>query len=376
MNEKEISEIRRRFRPDKSNISRIRGCYVNESREIISEFNESLGMMTPEESEEILTILKKALSGTIGKNLIDIEFSTGQVLEAPEHKLLTDLKKSAIMDNDAITSLYQKIVESVVIEGSYMILVAGDSYDVPMFSKDGEKDEESTTVFSYFLCAICPIKTTKAVLGYHAHENKFCNIRPDYVVSAPEIGFMFPAFEDRGSNIYKVLYYTRNTKESQTALVDALFANELPMPAAAQKETFEDILSETVAEDCSFTVVKAVHAELSDIIEEHKENKVKEPLVIDKNTVKDVLRSCAIPEERIRNFEERFDEAFGAETEVSPKNLINNKQFELAMPDVSIKVNPEHSDLIRTRVIDGVKYIMIRADETVEVNGVRINIEE
>ena len=81
MNEKEISEIRRRFRPDKSNISRIRGCYVNESREIISEFNESLGMMTPEESEEILTILKKALSGTLGKNLMDITFATKQVVE-------------------------------------------------------------------------------------------------------------------------------------------------------------------------------------------------------------------------------------------------------------------------------------------------------
>ena len=375
MNEKEVAEIRRRFRPDKSNISRIRGCYINESREIISEFNESLGMMTPEEAEEILTILKRALSGTIGKNLIEIEFSTQQVLESPEHKLLTDLKKSAILDNDSAKTLYQKIVESVVIEGSYMILLASDSYDVTSFSKDGEKEEGSSVVFSYFLCAICPIKTTKAVLGYHAHENKFCNIRPHYIVGAPEIGFMFPAYEDRGSNIYKVLYYTRNTKESQTDLVNALFANEIPMPAAAQKETFEEILSETVAEDCSLTVVKAVHAELSDIIREHKENKVKEPLVIEKNTVKDVLRSCAVPEERIQHFEERFEEEFGAETEVSPKNLINNKQFELAMPDVSIKVNPDHSDLIRTRVIDGVKYIMIRADEAVEVNGVRIHID-
>lgn len=376
MNEKEIAEIRRRFRPDKSNISRIRGCYVNESREIISEFNESLGLMAPEEAEEILTILKKALSGTIGKNLLDIEFSTQQVLEAPEHKLLTELKKSVLFNNDAVKELYQKIMESLVIEGSYMILLAADSYDVPSFSKDGEKEEESSLVFSYFLCAVCPIKTTKAVLGYHAHENKFCNIRPDYVVGAPEIGFMFPAYEDHGSNIYKVLYYTRNTKESQVDLANALFANEIPMPAAAQKEIFEDILSETVAENCNLTVVKAVHAELSDIIREHKENKVKEPLVIGKEAVKDVLRSCAIPEEKIQNFEERFEEEFGAETEVSPRNLINNKQFELTMPDVSIKVNPEHSDLVRTRIIDGVKYIMIRADETVEVNGVRILIDK
>ena len=72
MNEKEIAEIRRRFRPDKSNIERIRGCYVNDQREIVSEFSQSLGLMPQQESEELLAILKKTLSGTVGKNLINI----------------------------------------------------------------------------------------------------------------------------------------------------------------------------------------------------------------------------------------------------------------------------------------------------------------
>ena len=375
MNEKEIAEIRRRFRPDKTNIAKIRGCYINEEREIISEFYESLGLMATEQTEDILSRLKKVLSGTIDKNLTDIEFSTQQVLESPEHALLTTLRKSALSDDEAVKALYEKIRETLVLEGAYLILLASDTYDVPVSGKDGEEDGESTEMFSYFVCAICPVKLTKPALGYHAHESRFCNIRPDWAVGAPEIGFMFPAYENRGANIYKTLYYTRNVSESQGDFVQALFANEVPMPAAEQKETFRAILTETIADDCNIAVVKAVHNELSEIIEEHKNTKKEDPLVIDKQTVKDVLVACAVPEERIQAFEERFDEEFGEETEISPVNLVS-KQLEVQTADVSIKVNAERGDLIRTRVIDGVKYILIRADDSVEVNGVRIAIDQ
>ena len=375
MNEKEISEIRRRFRADKTNISKIRGCYVNEEKEISSEFYESLGLMAPEQTEDILSRMKKVLSGTLGKNLVEIEFSTQQVLESPEHALLTKLRKTSLSDDESVKEFYEKIRSSLSIEGAYLILLASDTYDIPSYNKDDLENEESTEMFSYFVCAICPVKLTKPTLGYHTHENKFCKIRPDWAVSAPEIGFMFPVYEDRGANIYKTLYYTHSASESQNALAETLFANDIPMPAAEQKETFQSILSDTIAEDCNISVVKAVHTELSEIIEEHKNTKKEEPLVIDKQTVKNVLTSCAVPEERIQAFEERFDEEFGEETEISPINLVN-KQLEINTADVSIKVNGERGDLIRTRIIDGVKYILIRADESVEVNGVRIAINQ
>ena len=48
--------------------------------------------------------------------------------------------------------------------------------------------------------------------------------------------------------------------------------------------------------------------------------------------------------------------------------------FEVKTPDVSIKVAPDRSDLIETRVIGGIKYILINAEENVEVNGVSIRI--
>ncbi|MBQ8496141.1 MAG: DUF4317 domain-containing protein [Clostridia bacterium] len=373
MNEKEISEIRRRFRADKTNISKIRGCYVNADKEISSEFFESLGLMATDHVEDILSRMKKVLSGTLGKNLMEIEFSTQQVLESPEHQLLTTLRKSALSDDTAVKEFYEKVRTTLAIDSPYLILLASDTYDIPAYHKDDMESDESTESFSYFVCAICPVKLTKPSLGYHTHENKFCNIRPDWAVSTPEIGFMFPVYEDRGANIYKTLYYTHSASESQNPLAEILFANEIPMPATEQKETFQAILSDTIAEDCNISVVKAVHSELAEIIEEHKNTKKEEPLVIDKQTVKDVLTACAVPEERIQAFEERFDEEFGEQTEISPVNLVN-KQLEVNTADVSIKINADRGDLVRTRIIDGVKYILIRADESVEVNGVRIAI--
>lgn len=374
MNEKEIAEIRRRYRPDKGNIARLRGCYVNDQREIVSEFNQSLGLIPQQEAEELLAILKKTLSGTLSKNLIDIEFTTKQVLESEEHKLLMALKNSSLDDDDTVQAFYNCVIQALHLEGHYLILLACDKYDVPAFSKDGEKQGDSSEVFSYFLCSICPVKLTKPALGYSVSTNEFRNITAGWAVSKPELGFMFPAFDDRSANIYNALYYSRDTAENHEEFVDAVFKSEIPMPAAAQKETFQSILGDTVADDCSLEVMQAVHEQLSGIIEEHKANQEEEPLVISKQTVTDVLKSCGVTESHMAAFEEQYDTKFGTNAEISPKNLINTKQFEVHTPDVTVRVNPERSDLIETRVINGVKYLLIRADGGIEVNGVNIHI--
>lgn len=375
MNEKEIAELRRRYKPDKSNISHIRGCYVNETGEIVSEFNQSLALTAQEETEKLLAILKKSLSGTLGKNLIDISFETKQVVDGEEHALLMALRDSKLGDDEAVQALYRRILNSVMIEGSYMILLAHDTYDVPFRSRDGERMEDaSTDVFSYILCAICPVKLTKPALSYYVYENEFHSLQTDWIVSSPEIGFMFPAFDDRCSNIYGALYYTRDITKNQSDFVDALFRAPLPMPAAAQKDAFEAILGEALAEDCSCEVVQSVHEHLCERIEEHKANHEEEPLVVTKEEVKTVLDACGVPETRVAAFGRKYDEEFGEEAALSPRNLVDTAKLEVRTPDVVIRVSPERGDLVETRVIDGVKYILIRADEGVEVNGVDVNI--
>lgn len=375
MNEKEVAEIRRRFKQDKSNITHVRGCFVNENREIVSQFDQSLALMSQDESEKFLAIIKRTLSGTLGKNLIDISFATKQVLDGEEHKLLMALKNSSLKDEEAVQEFFGRVIAALAIEGNYLILLSHDTYDVPYRSKDGERqDDASSEVFSYFLCSVCPIKPTKPELSYYVAENEFHNRKADWLVSAPEIGFMFPAFDDRSANIYDVLYYSKDVKENHAEFIDAVFKTEIPMPAAEQKEIFESALGSALADECNYEVVQSVHAQLCEMIEEHKAEKDAEPLAISKNTVKSVLKSCGVSDSGVEAFEEKYDAGFGADAELSPRNIVDAKKFEISTPDVTIKVNPDRSDLVETRVIDGRKYILIPADENVEVNGVNINI--
>ena len=377
MNDKEIGEIRRHIRREKSNITAIHGCYVNDNKEIISQFRISTGMMPENESDKYFALLRRTLSGSIGKNLIDITFKTSQVAGSEEHKLLMDLRSTQLKDEALLETFFQKIIQSVVMEGNYLILAACDTYDVPFKSKDDSTQaDQSEETFTYILCTICPVKQTKANLHYVSQEKLFHDGAMHDMVSAPVLGFMFPAFDHRATNIYNALYYTKNTKENQDALIEALFNTPVPQPAAEQKKTFEALLTTSLGEDCSLEVVQTVHDQICQRIEMHKEAKVADPLLISKEDVKDVLKDCGVREEHLSKFSVDYDEAFGFEADLHPKNIIDNKHFEIKTPDVVIKVDPARSDLIETRIIGGVKYILICADENVEVNGVNINIAE
>lgn len=375
MNEKEIAELRRRFRADKSSISRVRGCYVNEKREIISQFDQSLGLLGQTESEQLLSTLRKTLSGTLGKNLLDIPFDTRQVVEGDQHKLLMTLRNSALRDEEAVSAFYQRVIQSLDLEGNYLILLVQDDYDVPYRSKDGERqDDASSEVFRYILCSICPVKQTKEALSYYVYENAFHSISADWVVSAPEMGFLFPSFDERSTNLYDALYYCKDTSQTHPDFVEAVFHAPAPMPAAEQMETFQALLEDTLSDECRYQVVQSVHGQLREMIEEHKANKVEEPLVVDKGTVRRVLEHSGVSEEHVAAFEERYDDAFGADADLSPRNLVDTKQLEITTPDVTIKVSPDRGDLVETRLIDGARYILIRAEEGVAVNGVPIQI--
>ena len=377
MNDKEIAELRRRFRADKTSISRIRGAYVNEKREIISEMDQSVAMMTETEADEILSLLKKTLSGKVDTNLLDIHFTTQQVMESPEHKLLCNLRETSLQDNDLVHAFYKKIISSLEIEGNYMILLATDTYDVFTYRKDGAKDDESSELFRYILCAVCPIKMAKPALSYYVRENCFRNVVADSMISPPALGFMFPAFDNRSTNLYGALYYTRATDNSHTEFTDAIFnAGPLPMPATEQKETFRSVLADAAGESCSLAVVRSVHAQLHQAMEEHKVSKEPEPLVVDKYAIRDMLSFCGVPEENIEQFEEKFDKGFGQNAALAPRNIVEANKFELKTPDVVIKCNPARTDLVETRIIDGVRYVLVRADGGVEVNGIDVKIEE
>ena len=376
MNQKELSELKRRFRPDKSAIHRIYGCFVNGNQEIVSYLDESMGRMPEEESAQYLGFLKKTLSGTLGKQLIDIVFSTQQVADSEEHRLLSTLRTSELKDAEARDAFYQQVIGSLDMgENNYLILLGADAYDVPHRGKDGEVDRDACEeVFRYFVCCVCPVKDGTPELGYFHGENEFHISMEKQIVGQPELGFLFPAFDDRTANIYNALLYTRTPDQVHHEFIAAVFHTEPPLSAAEQREGFQAALSGALDDSFNMEVVQAVHEQLLDKIEQHKESKDPEPLTVSVQEVAAILKDCGVADNQVAAFEAQCGEQFGDGAVLNPENIIDSKHFEVKTSDASVAIDPKRSYIVETRIIDGRKYLLIPADEGVEVNGMAVGI--
>ena len=376
MNQKELNEIRRRFKLDKNAISRIYGCYVNSSKEIIANIDASLGLMSQEEQEMYLTLLKKALSGTLGRNLIDIEFSTAQVTGSDEHRLLQTVRQTALQDRNSREELCRRIIDAMDMgETNYLILLAADAYDVPYKGRDDETFADgSDAVYKYFVCSICPVKAPTLELKYSNEDSGFHSASTGHIALAPELGFLFPAFDDRAANIYNALFYSKNAAELHQEVIDALFHVDPPMSAEEQKNAFGSALADALDKDCSYDVVQSVHEQIRARIEDHKESRDPEPLELTANDVGGILANSGIADEQIEAFQRECDAQYGENAALNPNNIIESKKFEITTPEVKISVAPENSYMIEARVIDGRKYLLIPADDGVEVNGIGVSI--
>ena len=376
MNQKELNEIRRRFKLDKNAISKIYGCYVNSNREIISYIDASLGLMSQEEQEMYLGLLKKALSGTLGRNLIDIEFSTAQVSNSDEHRLLQTIRQTGLQDPNSRQELCRRIIDAMDMgETNYLILLAADTYDVPYRGRDDEMmDDASDTVYRYFVCSICPVKAPTLELKYSNEDSGFHSASTGHIALSPELGFLFPAFDDRSANIYNALFYSKNTAQIHQEVIDALFRVEPPMSAAEQKNVFDTALTEALDEACSYDVVQSVHEQIRAKIEDHKESHDPEPLELTVSDVGCILANSGVDTEKVEAFKANCEKQYGENAALNPVNIIESRKFQVTTPEVKISIAPENSYLIETRIIDGRKYLLIPADDGVEVNGIGVNI--
>ncbi len=376
MNQKELREIRRRIRPEHNSITHLYGCYVNGAKEIVTTLEESLGLLTAEEQEKYLALLKKTLSGALGKNLLDISFATKQVMDSEEHRLLSALRKSEGKDSVLREQFYRTVMEKLDMDGeNYLILLAFDTYDVPRYGKDGNLDDAGV-VYKYMLCAVCPVKGGKSELGYAPEEKRFHSATAGQIIAPPELGFLFPAFDDRAANLYNALFYTRDCKAGHEDFIDAVFRTEVPMPAGQQRERFEDVLCDALEKDCRFDLVQAVHEQLTERIALHKESKDPEPLTVSVQEMGDILENSGATPEETEAFCRKCEDAFGPDAALVPGNLSNPRKMEIQTPEVKIQVAPEHSELVQARILDGKKVLVIDASNGVELNGVPVRIGE
>lgn len=387
MNLQGLAELRKRLNPDRRNPSLIRGCYCGPDGSVISVFSQDVYGLTEEDNEKFMGIFKKVLSGTFGQNLLDVEFPASMIPDSEEFRMMMTLKDSHLKDDEAVGSLLQRIlalipaisnvntqsVKDMQEAQHYLILLMTDTYDVPYKDGNGETDaDRGNEVFDYVLCSICPVKQTKTALTYLSGEQRFHTADPVWTVGTPELGFLYPAFEERGTDLYHALCYGRTNGDGQTELISRVFGVEPNMQAKDQNESFSRVLEEALGEECSLNVIQTMHETVSQRLEEQKADKHADMLCLTKNDVREVLTDCGVSEEKAEAFEQKYTETFGAYTELPAVNLVTPKKFNVNTANVSIKVDPEHSDLIETRMIDGKMYILVPADGDIEVNGVRV----
>ncbi len=377
MNQKEVGELRRRLRPGKNNFSHVYGCYVSPLKEIIAEVDQPLSLLNEDDVESCLALLRKALSGGLGRNLVDVAFSTRQVAESEELKRLLALRDAKLKDAAARREFYETVIQNLELgEDSYLILLAQESYDVPFRTRNDEVlDDSSDTVYSYLLCAVCPMREGKPGLGYVPNENALHVKTAGRLASPPEVGFLWPAFDDRAPNLYNALYYVRKPELLHGEFISGVFGTEPPLSAPEQREAFETALTDALGAECSMELVQAVHEQLRERIELHKESKDPEPLTVTARDVGGMLRECGIEEERVSAFQDYCGQRLGQEAAVDPANLIDSRRFQIKAGEITITVKPELSGQVESRVLEGRTYLLIPAGDGVEVNGLPVELE-
>lgn len=372
MNKKETNEIKKLFTPANCAISRICGCYVDADKNKRTELKEAFLSLPEDEAFKYFTIFKNALSGTIGKNMLNMEFPLHTEEEGGTQNFLLKLRDSQLKDDALIEEFYDRVIAGYDYGENYYIILIHCAYDIPAKSTDGlEMFDASDFVYEFIQCTICPVKLSKAGLCYNSEANVIENRTRDWVVEAPDTGFLFPAFNDRNTDIHSLLYYIKNPEQMPERLIDELLGCVMPMSAKSQKETFQTIVEETLGENCNFETVKNLHENLNELLEETKDEPV--PLTLDKYQVKKLLETNGASEENLNELERRYGEI---EEEGQPaflaSNVVNTKSFDIKTPDVSIKVAPDKTYLVENRMLDGRPCIVIAISEHVEINGITV----
>ncbi len=371
MNKKEANEIRKQFSPSNCAITRICGCYVDHEKEKKAQLKDAFLSLSEEENFKYYTIFKKALSGTIGKNLLNMEFPTSQEHEGGTQEFLCKLLETRLTDDDLLEEFYDKVIASYDYPENYYIILIHSAYDVPGKATDGTTmDDASDTVYDHILCCICPVKLSKAGLSYNADKNTIEERTRDWVVEVPDNAFLFPAFNDRASDVHNLLYYAKNPEKLQTEFVDQVLGCHPPLTLKGQKSTFQAIVEETLGQDCNFEAVKTIHENLNELVADCAEDPV--PLELGKDELKKLLLNSAVSSDNLKDFEETYDTTVSQETSLVATNVASTKTLEVKTSDVVIKVNPEKSHLVENRIIDGIPCLVIEISDAVEVNGIHV----
>ncbi len=371
MNKKEVLEIRKQFTPANCTITRICGCYVDHEKNKKMESKDAFLSLPEEEAFKYFDIFKKTLSGSIGKNLLNMEFPLEQEMPGGTQEFLLKLRSSKLQNDELLEEFYDKVIENYDYPENYYIVLIHAMYDIPGKASDGiEMYDASDNVYEYILCSICPVSLAKAGLSYDTDKNRMADRIRDWIVDKPDKGFLFPAFTDRNTDIHGVMYYTKKSEDLQPELIEQLLGSGMPMSAGEQKHNFMMLIEDVLEEYADFDTVKNIHENLNELIEEFKENP--DPVTVDAEMIQRILRNSEVNEQHMEAYQDAYNDNVGKNRTLLAENIAETKVFSVKTQDIDIKVNSDRADLVETREIDGRPCIVIPVDDHIEVNGMSV----
>ncbi|WP_315077404.1 DUF4317 domain-containing protein [uncultured Clostridium sp.] len=329
MRKKDILELKRRFKKDHCTFTKMCGCYVNGEKHIILKFRETFLNLDEDEYFKYLEIAKKVLSGTIGNNILELNFPINENFINERQISLMQLKNSQLKDDSLLDAFYESIINSYDYTGNFLILVFHDAYDVITKTTDNAKLDESEEVYEYVLCAICPVSLSEPGLRYFEEENKIKARIRDWVVDAPTNGFVFPAFIDRSSDVNAIMYYTKNAKDTHPELMENALGCSSKQTATIQKETFQTIIKDSMSADekKADKIFMEIQENLNAMVDEHNsiyDDTNCEPITLTKKDIQNLLIESGVPEETTNKIEKSYIENFGDDFPIA-ENLIDAK---------------------------------------------------
>ncbi|MDD3368789.1 MAG: DUF4317 domain-containing protein [Lachnospiraceae bacterium] len=402
---KDILELKRRFKKEECTFTKMTGCYVDCNKNKVVKINETFLNLDDEEFFKYLEIAKKALSGTVGNNLLELDFPEEEELPGGKQHFFMALRQSELKNDDLLDRFYDLIIENYGYVGNYLILLFHDAYDVITKTEDNLKLDESEEVYEYLLCAICPVCLTKPGLGYREDENRIGPRIRDWVVGAPDSGFLFPSFSERSADIHTITYYVKDAKDSHPEFIADALGCGPKRTATEQKQVFQAFVKRALAPvvDDPDDVLLDIQESISNMVEEKEDiAELDAPdIPLSTDTFKEVLQESGVPETVLPEIEKSFTEEFGdcppvAKILVDEKavaaNIQAKKEQELQKQvqelkeivsnetvktyDVILRVKPEKETQIKVETIDGQKCLVIPMDEDehLNVNGVNTNV--
>ncbi|MCR5846723.1 MAG: DUF4317 domain-containing protein [Lachnospiraceae bacterium] len=376
----EILELKKRLKFCDDASFKIEACYIiGSEKRIQSRMNTYLTNLDESDRHKYIEILKKGLSGVLNRNLLNLSFKRS--MEGSDaQKFLLKLRDSELNDSSVLDSLYEKIIESYSTLGNYLVVTLYDAYDVVREGTDGISQGESEEVFRYVYSCICPVSLAKAALSYHEEENVFAARVRDWVVEMPDVGFLFPAFNDRSSDVNSLLYYCKDPLMIRPEIISDILGCEEEMTSVVENRMFKNVIEDVINEVPEYDTFEVMR-NVQDNISEMLENKVfsDEP-TIDSRSAVDLFRHSGIKEEHLPIVEEKFKKEIGEDGFLHADRIKEKGRLEMKGENVKISVKPEASSLVEIRMIDGRKCLVIPMDSDMEVNGIikkiRAKLEE